>query len=296
MWTPCWRCAPRRATSPDAQGADAAHRGERHVSPDRRGAVHHPGVAHLSAIRFVLEIGQYPVVFPTTIIGHYYEGLTRASTAPESCSAGGHPQVSAGRLARGAAAMRLGQCAPGGDARSKRCSNGWCRAWERNAPSGGSTPPGGATACALAGDSGGRSRGGVSRARPACGTTADHVPHSECLRPPAWSPPCGGTLTSLAALAAPLGPGALPRATENNLVTVLSENTHDDRTHDDPSQRRFAAYTSRASTAAGRAGHRRGATRSGQLPNAHRLGPATGMQGRQASTGIRLRQHGFQPT
>jgi hypothetical protein len=75
---------------------------------------------------------------------------------------------------------------------------------------------------ALRGSAGGGGGGRVNAPRRRAERSRLLFPNRGRLRHAGWSPPRGGTLRSLAALASPHGHGALTRATDDNLVAVLS--------------------------------------------------------------------------
>src|SRR5439155_12532296 len=211
-----------RAASQDTQGASATHGGEQAVWQDCRCSVH--------ASRRGATVG-HPVCardrrYPPLCHRRLHRPLPRIDAERVQLRGVGaawtHPQVWTGDLASGDAAMRMGQRAQRRRSEAQRDVRtvGAARGQEACDCSG-DTPAGGATASSLAGGVGGSSgRGNVSaefaeRSRRV-------FPNGECLRLAAWSPPRGGTPCSLAALATRYGHGALIRATDYKLVTVLS--------------------------------------------------------------------------
>ena len=94
---------------------------------------------------------------------------------------------------------------------------------------GGDAPAGGATVRAVAGGVGGGGGGRVNLPRRCAERSRLLCPNRGRLRHAGWSPPRGGTLRSLAALASPHGHGALTRATDVNLVALLSRTRSSNR-------------------------------------------------------------------
>jgi len=179
------------------------------------------GVGTLSAIRFVLEIGEIRR-FPTAD----HRALSRPHS--ERVQLGGygssrtHPEVRTGHPACGDAAVRVGQRAQGRrcDAARGLRSAGPARGQETGDHCG-DAPTRLATAGTLDGSVGGREgRRGVDGAVLRSAQRWRRIfPDRECLRNTGWSPPRDGTSDSFAALAF-TGHGAPAGATNDNLVTV----------------------------------------------------------------------------
>jgi hypothetical protein len=94
---------------------------------------------------------------------------------------------------------------------------------------GGDAPAGGPLASSLARSVGGGSCGRVSTPRRRAERSRRLAPNRGRLRHAGWTPPRGGSLGSLAALASQDGHGALPRATDDHLVAVLSRTRSNNR-------------------------------------------------------------------